>query len=95
MAIDADFQGGERMSRYINADILLAYKFKNDISCNAYHNLIKREAHTVDAVELVRCNDCSLGEARQRKTGEHIIHGSYTNRTMDDDDFCSNGRVIK
>ena len=42
--------------------------------------------------QLVRCKDCSLGEKRRRKTGEEIIHCTYTNRTMDDADFCSNGR---
>ena len=50
------------MSRYISVDILLSHKFKNDISCNAYHNLIKRDAHTVDAIELVRCKDCGFFE---------------------------------
>lgn len=56
------------MSRYISVDILLSHKFKNDISCNAYHNLIKGDAHTVDAIELVRCKDCKYYEIYELKS---------------------------
>lgn len=45
------------MSRLIDADALIENRFKNDISYNAFVNLVKRQT-TVDAVPVVRCKDC-------------------------------------
>lgn len=43
--------------RLIDADELLKNEFKNDISSNAFQNLVKRQ-QTIDAVPVVRCKDC-------------------------------------
>lgn len=93
------------MSRYIDTDqikysrvIIRTEKDEHGFSEKVEYVASVKEIDampTADVVPVVRCKDCSLGEARQRKTGEHIIHCSYTNRTMNDGDFCSNGRVIK
>ena len=49
------------MSRYIDADDLLAIKFKNPIGFTAFQNIIKRQP-TADVIEIVRCKDCKYYE---------------------------------
>lgn len=43
--------------RLIDADKLMENKFKNDISYNAFCNLVKRQP-SIDAVPVIRCKDC-------------------------------------
>ena len=49
---------GETM-RLIDVDKLISYRFKNDISYNAFINLIERQSIIV-ASPIVRCKDCAI-----------------------------------
>lgn len=66
--------------RLIDADKLMENKFKNDISYNAFCNLVKRQP-SIDAVPVIRCKDCKYWN------GE----GKYCDYDMSGlrDDFCS------
>ncbi len=66
--------------------------FKNKAYAEGWNSLIKiiKEAHAVDAVEVVRCKDCE--EYIPWLDGEKICGrvGSYYGNTKPDD-FCSRG----
>lgn len=76
--------------KLIDADKLMENKFKNDISYNAFCNLVKRQP-SIDAVPVVRCKDCACWdtswEPTRAKEGEHwcSAHDIY----MGAEDFCS------
>lgn len=76
--------------RLIDADKLVDNQFKNDISYNAFVNLVKRQP-TVDAVPVVRCQNCK----------HHPIHGDgycpapEISMLLIDDEFCSYGEVTE
>lgn len=74
------------MSRLIDADVLIENRFKNDISYNAFVNLVKRQT-TVDAVPVVRCKDCKF--FREHLSMNCVYHISAVGENW----FCSQGRV--
>ena len=77
------------MIRLIDADKLLENKFKNDISWNAFEKLIKRQT-TIDAVEVVRCEDCVYyRKSHKGESGDCIFDNRHT--FVLKDDFCSYG----
>ena len=90
--------------RLINLDKLIENKFKNDISYNAFVNLVKRQ-ETVDAVPVVRCRECKYismttigmdyacwhgAESVYGQTGEHAGH-VVCQRIESLDHFCAYG----
>lgn len=70
--------------RLIDADELLNNEFKNDISFNAFQNLVKRQK-TIDAVPVVRCKDCKHYVIAQLKR-------DYTFDKRYSPSVCINGR---
>lgn len=62
--------------RLIDADALIANKFKNDISYNAFKKLVDRQP-TIDAVPVVMCEDCMW-----QKDCEESVGNKY---------FCADG----
>lgn len=55
------------MSRLINADELLSHEFKNDISFNAFRNLVQRQ-QTVPAIPLELVKQMRDAQKRYFKT---------------------------
>ena len=72
--------------KLINADALIANKFKNAISYNAFVNLVKRQP----SIDLIHCRDC-----RNCLKYERLASGRYWcgmhDCIIDLDDFCSQG----
>lgn len=62
--------------RLIDADKLMENKFKNDISYNAFCNLVKRQP-SIDAVQVIRC------KYYKENT---LVCSRYG---LEDDDYCS------
>lgn len=85
--------------RLIDADELLKNEFKNDISFNAFKNLVKRQK-TIDAVSVVRCKDCKHRYKMACHEAEfyECSHIGLTSKTgkithvgVTDDYFCADG----
>lgn len=89
------------MSKWIDADKLLEQRFANDISYNAFRNLVKRQP----VIDLVRCGECkylsttTLGmpyacwhgaDKIWGETGEHADHTICT-RIDDLEHYCGYG----
>lgn len=68
--------------RLIDADALIGNVFKNDISYKAFVSLVKRQP-TIDAVPVVRCNDCVNFE-----TGDWCV---LTGARAREDGYCAWG----
>lgn len=82
--------------RLIDADAMLTYRFKNDISWNAFCNLIKR-VPTVDAVPVVRCKDCKYNANNPVPfyDDDPILTYAWCNtECFDENGFCSCGKRI-
>ena len=76
--------------RLIDADKLMENKFKNDISYNAFCNLVKRQP-SIDAVP-VRCGECK--HYCQTKRGQFVYFEECILDKLQnprEDDFCSYG----
>lgn len=71
--------------RLIDADKLLENSFKNPISYNAFCNLVKRQM-TVDAVPVVRCQDCKWYQPDADKWC-----GYFECMGFEPDNYCSQG----
>lgn len=79
--------GGKKM-RLIDADKLMENKFKNDISYNAFCNLVKRQP-SIDAVQVIRCKDCKWWTKQEDSLqGRCALHGMYPTGEW----FCANAR---
>ena len=82
------------MARLIDADRALEIVFDQGVAHPiAYHltnyaTLILREAPTVDAVEVVRCQDCKHHDDTSIPEYKHCFVNA---RTVQSDDFCSFG----
>ncbi|MBQ1573681.1 MAG: hypothetical protein IIZ78_21360 [Clostridiales bacterium] len=72
--------------KLIDADKLMENKFKNDISYNAFCNLVKRQP-SVDAVPVVRCRDCKIRYTVRCGMFDDDSEGEWT----DDNGFCQYG----
>lgn len=76
--------------KLIDADKLMENKFKNDISYNAFCNLVKRQP-TIDAVPVIRCKDCVCWDTSWKPT--RAIEGAYWcpfhDIITEADDYCS------
>ena len=82
------------MARLIDANALI----KEANSDGAYGYVDAKqisEAHTIDAVEVVRCRDCKHYKP-QKKSAHWVNRANYCNRVvtikMQPDDFCSYGK---
>ena len=78
--------------RLIDADELLKNEFKNDISFNAFQNLVKRQS-TIDAVPVmvVLCEKCKY--CIKEDDYEHWCDGwGRPMRLVNVNDFCSHGK---
>ena len=82
------------MARLIDANALI----KEANSDGAYGYVDAKqisEAHTIDAVEVVRCRDCKHYKP-QKKSAHWENRANYCNRVvtikMQPDDFCSYGK---
>ena len=73
--------------RLIDADKLMENKFKNDISYNAFCNLVKRQP-SIDAVPVIRCKDCKHHEDEENGMVycKRVIGG-----WADEEWFCAGG----
>lgn len=65
--------------KLIDADKLMENKFKNDISYNAFCNLVKRQP-SIDAVPVIRCKDCKYYKENTLACSRY---------GLEDDDYCS------
>lgn len=58
--------------RLIDADALIANKFKNDISYNAFKKLVERQP-TIEAITIVRCKDCQWQRDCEESVGSEYF----------------------
>lgn len=81
------------MARYIDADALMTYKFKNDISYNAFCNLVKRlPAADVAPVRHGRWEAEIITDVYGLKHDCYVcsVCGVANNNDYDEYDFCPN-----
>ena len=89
MAI-APTEKGNQMSRYIDADALIADINKSifDADDKEWYLTLLVNAQSID---LVWCKECKHNYATERNHGKMHPRCDFTDRRLKEDDFCSRG----